>query len=227
MSTLFRLVEISGGKITIDGLDISTLGLHDLRSRLAIIPQDPTLFRGTVRSNLDPFNEHTDLELWYALRKADLVPADAETPEEARRTNDPSRIHLDTPVEEDGLNFSLGQRQLMALARALVRGAQIIVCDEATSSVDMETDDKIQATMAVGFRGKTLLCIAHRLRTIIGYDRICVMDAGRIAELDTPLQLWKQGGIFRSMCDRSGIRMEDINGAREELGTAVGESSGQ
>ncbi|KAJ4008640.1 ATP-binding cassette transporter yor1 [Fusarium irregulare] len=227
MSTLFRLVEISGGKITIDGLDISTLGLHDLRSRLAIIPQDPTLFRGTVRSNLDPFNEHTDLELWYALRKADLVPADAETSEEARRTNDPSRIHLDTPVEEDGLNFSLGQRQLMALARALVRGAQIIVCDEATSSVDMETDDKIQATMAVGFRGKTLLCIAHRLRTIIGYDRICVMDAGRIAELDTPLQLWKQGGIFRSMCDRSGIRMEDINGAREELGSAVGESSGQ
>ncbi|KAG8666303.1 ATP-binding cassette transporter yor1 [Fusarium poae] len=227
MSTLFRLVEISGGKITIDGLDISTLGLHDLRSRLAIIPQDPTLFRGTVRSNLDPFNEHTDLELWYALRKADLVPADAETPEDARRTNDPSRIHLDTAVEEDGLNFSLGQRQLMALARALVRGAQIIVCDEATSSVDMETDDKIQATMAVGFRGKTLLCIAHRLRTIIGYDRICVMDAGRIAELDTPLQLWKQGGIFRSMCDRSGIRMEDIHGAREELGSAIGESSGQ
>ncbi|KAF5021658.1 hypothetical protein F66182_6316 [Fusarium sp. NRRL 66182] len=217
MSTLFRLVEISGGKITIDGLDISTLGLHDLRSRLAIIPQDPALFRGTVRSNLDPFHQHTDLELWSALRQADLVPTSTSSPEEARRTNDPSRIHLDTTVEEDGLNFSLGQRQLMALARALVRGAQIIVCDEATSSVDMETDDKIQATMAVGFRGKTLLCIAHRLRTIIGYDRICVMDAGRIAELGTPLELWKQGGIFRSMCDRSGIRVEDIHGAREEL----------
>ncbi|KAF4965895.1 hypothetical protein FSARC_6365 [Fusarium sarcochroum] len=227
MSTLFRLVEISGGKITIDGLDISTLGLHDLRSRLAIIPQDPTLFRGTVRSNLDPFHEHTDLELWSALRQADLVPANAASPEEARRTNDPSRIHLDTAVEEDGLNFSLGQRQLMALARALVRGAQIIVCDEATSSVDMETDDKIQATMAVGFHGKTLLCIAHRLRTIIGYDRICVMDAGRIAELDTPMELWKRGGIFRSMCDRSGIRVEDIHGAREEMGDVVGETSGQ
>ncbi|KAL5600181.1 ATP-binding cassette transporter yor1 [Fusarium odoratissimum] len=227
MSTLFRLVEISGGKITIDGLDISTLGLHDLRSRLAIIPQDPTLFRGTVRSNLDPFHEHTDLALWSALRQADLVPANAASPEEARRTNDPSRIHLDTPVEEDGLNFSLGQRQLMALARALVRGAQIIVCDEATSSVDMETDDKIQATMAVGFRGKTLLCIAHRLRTIIGYDRICVMDAGRIAELDTPMELWKRGGIFRSMCDRSGIRVEDIHGAKEEMGVVTGESSQQ
>ncbi|KAM6522395.1 ATP-binding cassette transporter yor1 [Fusarium falciforme] len=227
MSTLFRLVEISGGKITIDGLDISTIGLHDLRSRLAIIPQDPTLFRGTVRSNLDPFHEHTDLELWSALRQADLVSADAASPEEARRNHDPSRIHLDTTVEEDGLNFSLGQRQLMALARALVRGAQIIVCDEATSSVDMETDDKIQATMATGFHGKTLLCIAHRLRTIIGYDRICVMDAGRIAELDTPLALWKKGGIFRGMCDRSGIRVEDIHGAREELGGLVGERSGQ
>ncbi|KAI0379954.1 ATP-binding cassette transporter protein YOR1-like protein [Hypomontagnella monticulosa] len=212
MSTLFRLVEISGGHIYIDGLDISTLGLHDLRSRLAIIPQDPTLFRGTVRSNLDPFSEHSDLELWSALRQADLVPADANIDDK-----DPTRIHLDSVVEEDGLNFSLGQRQLMALARALVRGSRIIVCDEATSSVDMETDDKIQKTMAVGFKGRTLLCIAHRLRTIVGYDRICVMDAGRIAELDTPLNLWQQGGIFRSMCDRSGIRVEDIHASMAGL----------
>ncbi|KAI1864810.1 uncharacterized protein JN550_008630 [Neoarthrinium moseri] len=222
MSTLFRLVELSGGHITIDGLDISTIGLHDLRSRLAIIPQDPTLFRGTVRSNLDPFGEHGDLELWSALRQADLVAHDASIDDK-----DPNRMHLDTVVEEDGLNFSLGQRQLMALARALVRGSQIIVCDEATSSVDMETDDKIQATIATGFRGKTLLCIAHRLRTIIGYDRICVMDAGRIAELDSPLNLWRRGGIFRSMCDRSGIRVEDIAGAARELGSEVsGSGSG-
>lgn len=215
MSTLFRLVEISGGTITIDGINTATIGLFDLRSRLAIIPQDPTLFQGTVRSNLDPFQEHTDLELWSALRQADLVPADANMDD---RKTDPSRIHLDSTVEEDGLNFSLGQRQLMALARALVRGSQIIVCDEATSSVDMETDDKIQRTMATGFKGKTLLCIAHRLRTIIGYDRICVMDAGRIAELATPLELWKmEGGIFRSMCDRSGIRVEDIEHAKLEL----------
>ncbi|KAL7793341.1 P-loop containing nucleoside triphosphate hydrolase protein [Trichoderma afarasin] len=215
MSTLFRLVEISGGSISIDGINIATIGLFDLRSRLAIIPQDPTLFQGTVRSNLDPFHEHTDLELWSALRQADLVPADANM--EDRKT-DPSRIHLDSVVEEDGLNFSLGQRQLMALARALVRGSQIIVCDEATSSVDMETDDKIQRTMATGFKGKTLLCIAHRLRTIIGYDRICVMDAGQIAELASPLDLWKmEGGIFRSMCDRSGIRVEDIESAKLEL----------
>lgn len=220
MSTLFRLVELSGGHITIDGLDISTVGLHDLRSRLAIIPQDPTLFRGTVRSNLDPFSEHDDLKLWSALRQADLVPHDASIDD-----RDPTRVHLDTVVEEDGLNFSLGQRQLMALARALVRGSQIIVCDEATSSVDMETDDKIQNTIATGFKGKTLLCIAHRLRTIIGYDRICVMDAGTIAELDSPAALWRRGGIFRSMCDRSGIRMEDIAGAQEQLTSASNTAS--
>lgn len=215
MSTLFRLVEISSGSITIDGINISTIGLCDLRSRLAIIPQDPTLFQGTVRSNLDPFNEHTDLALWSALRQADLVPAGVELTESRA---DASRIHLDSIVEEDGLNFSLGQRQLMALARALVRGSQIIICDEATSSVDMETDDKIQRTMATGFRGKTLLCIAHRLRTIVGYDRICVMDAGQIAEFDSPANLWHiEGGIFRGMCDRSGIRLEDIVAASESI----------
>ncbi|KAG6073462.1 hypothetical protein E4U16_004676 [Claviceps sp. LM84 group G4] len=217
MSTLFRLVEISGGSITIDGINIATMGLFDLRSRLAIIPQDPTLFQGTVRSNLDPFQEHTDLELGSALRQADLVPPEVSLPLEDRpgtgAGGEGSRITLDSIVEEDGLNFSLGQRQLMALARALVRNSRIIVCDEATSSVDMETDDKIQRTMATAFEGKTLLCIAHRLRTIIGYDRICVMDGGRIAEMDTPLGLWEGGGIFRGMCDRSGIRGEDIREA--------------
>lgn len=205
MSTLFRLVELSGGSISIDGVNIATVGLKDLRTRLAIIPQDPTLFRGTIRSNLDPFNEHTDLELWSALRQSDLVDADASVDDKTH-----GRIHLDGIVEEEGLNFSLGQRQLMALARALVRGSQIIVCDEATSSVDMETDQKIQKTIATGFKGRTLLCIAHRLKTIINYDRICVMDQGRIAELDTPIKLWEEGGIFRGMCDRSGIRKEDF-----------------
>ena len=207
MSTLFRLVDLADGSITIDGVDIATIGLQDLRSRLAIIPQDPTLFRGTIRSNLDPFNKHTDLELWSALRQSDLVDADANFGDQRIQH---SRIHLDGLVEEEGLNFSLGQRQLMALARALVRGSQIIVCDEATSSVDMETDAKIQRTMATAFKGKTLLCIAHRLKTIIGYDRICVMDQGRIVELDTPVRLWESGGVFRGMCERSGIRREDF-----------------
>lgn len=210
MTTLFRLVELSAGSITIDGLDISKLGLHDLRSRLAIIPQDPTLFKGTIRSNLDPFNEHTDLELWSALRQSDLITADASLDDKV-----PGRIHLDGIVEDEGLNFSLGQRQLMALARALVRNSQIIVCDEATSSVDMETDEKIQRTIATGFRGKTLLCIAHRLKTIINYDRICVMDQGKIAELDTPFRLYQMGGVFRGMCDKSGIRREDFMSKEE------------
>ena len=216
MSALFRLVELSGGSIFIDGVNVATVGLRDLRSRLAIIPQDPTLFRGTIRSNLDPFNEHTDLELWSALRQSDLIDANAQLSDKTH-----GRIHLDGIVEEEGLNFSLGQRQLMALARALVRGSQIIVCDEATSSVDMETDQKIQRTIATGFKGKTLLCIAHRLKTIIGYDRICVMDRGVIAELDTPRRLWEMGGIFRGMCERSGIRrtdFEDVEVEGKEMG---------
>ncbi|KAH0559259.1 hypothetical protein GP486_004222 [Trichoglossum hirsutum] len=206
MSTLFRLVELSSGSITIDGVNIGSIGLHDLRSRLAIIPQDPTLFRGTIRSNLDPFGEHSDLELWTALRQSYLVTEEASLDDKS-----PGRIHLDGAVEEEGLNYSLGQRQLMALARALVRNSKIIVCDEATSSVDMETDQKIQRTIATGFKGKTLLCIAHRLRTIINYDRICVMDAGRIVELDSPLHLYdKPGGIFRGMCEQSGIKRENF-----------------
>ncbi|KAH0542222.1 hypothetical protein FGG08_003344 [Glutinoglossum americanum] len=206
MTTLFRLVELSDGSITIDGIDISSIGLHDLRSRLAIIPQDPTLFRGTIRSNLDPFGEHSDLQLWSALRQSYLVTEEAGLDDKS-----PGRIHLDGVVEEEGLNFSLGQRQLMALARALVRDSRVIICDEATSSVDMETDQKIQRTIATGFKGKTLLCIAHRLRTIINYDRICVMDSGRIVELDSPLKLYdKPGGTFRGMCEQSGIKRENF-----------------
>ncbi|KAJ5811897.1 ABC transporter integral membrane type 1 [Penicillium riverlandense] len=229
MSALFRLTELSGGTIKIDGINIATVGLNDLRSRLAIIPQDPALFRGTIRSNLDPFNEHEDLELWTALRQAYLVGQDSVEPVAEGLPSVPAsgtatpvtgsdskpqqhtKLTLESPVDEEGLNFSLGQRQLMALARALVRQARIIVCDEATSSVDFETDQKIQRTMAQGFHGKTLLCIAHRLRTIIHYDRICVMDQGQIAEMDTPVALWdRTDGIFRAMCDRSGITREDI-----------------
>ena len=210
MSALFRLTELSGGSIKIDGIDIATVGLQDLRSRLAIIPQDPTLFRGTIRSNLDPFDEHSDLELWAALRKADLVGTEPEMADGKDGHNEHGgRIRLDSTVEEEGLNFSLGQRQLMALARALVRNSQITVCDEATSSVDFETDQKIQQTMATGFAGKTLLCIAHRLKTIIRYDRICVMDAGRIAEMDTPVNLYDNDGIFHGMCVKSGISRDD------------------
>ncbi|PLB54684.1 putative ABC multidrug transporter [Aspergillus steynii IBT 23096] len=221
MAALFRMSELSSGSIKIDDTDISRIGLHELRTRLTIIPQDPTLFQGTIRSNLDPFDEHTDLELWSALRKAHLVgqeiPSETSTtltttsPSLAKPPNPAQRLNLDSTVDQDGLNFSLGQRQLMALARALVRDSRIIVCDEATSSVDFETDERVQETMATGFRDKTVLCIAHRLRTIINYDRICVMDQGRIAEMDTPARLYeRRGGIFRGMCEQSGISRGDF-----------------
>ena len=196
------------GSIIIDHQDIAHVGLQDLRSRLTIIPQDPTLFKGTIRSNLDPFSQYADLELWSALRQSTLIPAD----EASITSRTPGSIHLDDVVEEEGANFSLGQRQLMALARALVRSSQIIVCDEATSSLNVETDEQIQRTMRTAFEGKTLLCIAHRLRTIINYDRICVMDRGHVVEMDTPRRLFEQGGIFREMCDQGGIRAADLPG---------------
>ncbi|KAL1967659.1 hypothetical protein VTN77DRAFT_2916 [Rasamsonia byssochlamydoides] len=208
---LFRMVELTEGSIEIDGIDIRTVGLQNLRSRVSIIPQDPTLFAGTVRSNLDPFNSHTDLELWSALRQAQLVDVNSSTEEETSQ----SHINLETTVEEEGRNFSLGQKQLLAFARALVRGSQIIVCDEATSSIDFETDRKIQKAISNGFRGRTLLCVAHRLKTIIGYDRVCVMDRGRVAEVDTPLALYDAGGLFKSMCDQSCITRETIIAAAE------------
>lgn len=218
ISALFRLVKLAEGSITIDGVDISQIGLHELRARVSIIPQDPTFFRGTVRSNLDPFNEHTDAELWNALGQSHLMDANNATNDKSQESekdgSSMSKITLDGPVDEEGSNYSLGQRQLLAFARAMVRDSRIIVIDEGTSSIDTETDMKIQETIVSNFRGKTLLSIAHRLRTIIGYNRICVMDKGEIAELGPPLELWKRMGIFRSMCDRSGVRREDIEAAR-------------
>ncbi|KAG2411497.1 hypothetical protein HFD88_009052 [Aspergillus terreus] len=218
ISALFRLVKLEEGSITIDGVDISQLGLHELRARVSIIPQDPTFFRGTVRSNLDPFNEHTDAELWNALRQSHLVDAknaaNDKSQESEKNGSSMPKITLDGPVDEEGSNYSLGQRQLLAFARAMVRDSRIIVIDEGTSSIDAETDMKIQETIVSNFRGKTLVSIAHRLRTVLGYDRICVMDKGKIAELGPPLELWKRTGTFRSMCDRSGIRREDIEAAR-------------
>lgn len=160
ITALFRLVELEGGSISIDGIDIATVDLSTLRRNLAVVPQDPTLFRGTIRSNLDPFSQHKDLDLWHALRQTGLTGN--EGPQEG------SRLNLDSTVDDEGLNFSLGQRQLLALARVLVKDSQIIVCDEATSSVDFETDRRIQQTMLQAFSGKTLLCVAHRLNTILG-----------------------------------------------------------
>ncbi|KAG2138357.1 ABC protein [Suillus clintonianus] len=221
MLALFRIVELSGGSITIDGVDISTIGLKDLRSKISIIPQDPLLFSGTIRSNLDPFCQHSDIELWDALHRSCLL--DSSITLEQSSSDDfvsseqtsPSRHNLDSTIESEGANLSVGERSLLSLARALVKDCKVVVLDEATASVDLETDSKIQRTIQREFQNRTLLCIAHRLRTIISYDRILVLDAGIVAEFDTPSNLFMEGGIFRGMCERSNISLRDIEMSRQ------------
>jgi len=222
MTALYRLTELSSGSISLDGVDISTLGLDDLRRNLSIIPQDPLLFSGTIRSNLDPFGQYDDAMLWDALKRAHLVEdnGDIGGTDESSPTAESDavvrRFTLDTIIEEEGANLSVGQRSLVSLARAIVIPSTITLLDEATASVDYATDQLIQETIATQFRDRTLLCIAHRLRTILGYDRVCVMNAGAVAEFDTPMKLYENlNGIFRSMCDRSGITAKDIQLARE------------
>ncbi|KAF9115798.1 hypothetical protein BGX27_006410 [Mortierella sp. AM989] len=212
---LFRFMEPLQGTIRIDGIDICKIGLQDLRSNLTIIPQDPILFKGMVRSNLDTFGECEDKELWEAIRRSHLTPAEAvecqgtKTPlptgassvscvkgpkSEESDIVDPSKINLDTP----------GQRQLIALARALVRQLRIIVMDEATASVDFETDLKIQTTIREEMVDATMITIAHRIRTIADFDRVLVMNVGVVAEFDKPYTLLqKEDSLFRSMCERS------------------------
>ncbi|EIE75466.1 hypothetical protein RO3G_00170 [Rhizopus delemar RA 99-880] len=198
--SLFRFMEPVEGRILIDGHDIHKLALNELRSRLTIIPQDPVLFSGTLRSNLDPFNQYDDSVLWTALKRAHLI--DHTNTEE-------TIINLDSPVMENGNNWSQGQRQLIALARALVKRTSLILLDEATSSVDFDTDHQIQETIRNEFRDSTLLCIAHRIRTVADYDRILVLDHGQVMEFDTPYNLMtKEGSIFQQMCLRSGEYQE-------------------
>ncbi|EPQ52646.1 ABC protein [Gloeophyllum trabeum ATCC 11539] len=216
MLALFRIVELTSGSIIIDGLDISTLGLKDLRSKISIIPQDPLLFSGTIRSNLDPFDLYDDARLWDALRRSYLVD-----PDESSSAKSGPRYTLETPIESEGANLSVGERSLLSLARALVKDSKVVVLDEATASVDLETDSKIQQTIQTQFSDRTLLCIAHRLRTIISYDRILVLDAGLIAEFDTPMNLFsRRDSIFRAMCERSNITLEEIKRARENIAGA-------
>ncbi|OBZ89252.1 ATP-dependent bile acid permease [Choanephora cucurbitarum] len=194
--SIFRFMEPTQGSIKIDGVDIHKIGLNSLRSRLTIIPQDPVLFSGTLRSNLDPFDQHDDAELWAALKRSHLID-EQEDGENA--------ITLESPVTENGSNWSQGQRQLIALARALVKKSGLIILDEATSSVDFDTDHKIQQTIRAEFTNSVLLCIAHRIRTVADYDRILVLDHGEVKEFDTPYRLMQQkDSIFHQMCMRSG-----------------------
>ncbi|KAJ7500976.1 ABC protein [Mycena galericulata] len=212
---LLRIVEYSG-QIIVDDVDIGKIGLTDLRSNIAIIPQEPTLFSGTVRTALDPFSKYDDARLWDALRRSSLVETRPSTPTEQL---DPSpenryRLTLDTIIETDGANLSVGERSLLSLARALVKDSRVVILDEATASVDLETDNKIQRTIQTQFKERTLICIAHRLRTIISYVRILVLDAGRIAEFDTPTNLFNNDeSLFRSLCEKSHITLTNIEKA--------------
>uniref|UniRef100_D8Q0Y8 Multidrug resistance-associated ABC transporter n=1 Tax=Schizophyllum commune (strain H4-8 / FGSC 9210) TaxID=578458 RepID=D8Q0Y8_SCHCM len=221
--SLLRFVDPSSGRIVIDGIDITTIGVQDLRSRITFIPQDATLFSGTLRDNLDPFGEHEDSEIFDVLERVGMIgttiasradtptggsqatpapssPTSSITNVEAKTTIGPS-----TQVSPGGTNFSQGQRQLVAMARALLRQSSVIILDEATSSIDFATDRKIQQTIREEFGRSLLITVAHRLRTVIDYDRLIVLDKGQIAEFDTPANLIeREGGIFRTMCLKSG-----------------------
>ncbi|NXO09453.1 MRP1 protein, partial [Oriolus oriolus] len=192
---LFRVLEGCEGKIIIDGIDISTIGLHDLRGNLNIIPQDPILFSGTLQSNLDPLGKHSDLELWEVLELCDLKDFVQSLPKKL--------LH---EISEGGENLSVGQRQLVCLARALLRKTKILVLDEATASVDTETDNFVQFTIKREFHNCTVLTIAHRLHTVMDSERVLVLDAGRILEYDTPQNLLQQRGAFSEMIAEAGIR---------------------
>ncbi|KAA8550694.1 hypothetical protein F0562_002378 [Nyssa sinensis] len=178
IQALFRLIEPAGGTIIIDNIDISTIGLHDLRSRLSIIPQDPTLFEGTIRSNLDPLEEHSDRDIWQALDKSQLGEIVRQKEQK-----------LDTPVLENGDNWSVGQRQLLSMGRALLKQARILVLDEATASVDSATDNLIQKIIRTEFKECTVCTIAHRIPTVIDSDLVLVLSDGQVAEFDTPGRL--------------------------------------
>ncbi|KAF9269804.1 multidrug resistance-associated ABC transporter [Marasmius fiardii PR-910] len=206
LQALLRLVEIRSGTIEIDSHDTRQVDLACLRGRLALVPQESTLFLGTLRENLDPLGARTDAELISALQRSWLLPKEGPV--------DPAveaKFSLDSAVGDEGANFSAGEKQLLALCRASVKGSRIIILDEATSSVDVETDSKIQKTIQAEFATSTLICIAHRLNTIAYYDRILVMDSGNVAEFDTVLNLFdREDSIFRSLCDEANLRRPDI-----------------
>ncbi|XP_032030721.1 multidrug resistance-associated protein 1-like [Hylobates moloch] len=201
---LFRIVERAGGKIIIDGIDISTIGLHDLRGKLNIIPQHPVLFSGTLQMNLDPLNKYSDSKLWEVLELCHLKEFVQSLPEKL--------LH---EISEGGENLSMGQRQLVCLARALLRKTKILILDEATASIDFETDKLVQTTIRKEFSDCTILTVAHRLQSIIDSDRVLVLDSGRIVEFEAPQNLIRQKGLFYEMTTDAGITQD--SGTKNKL----------
>ncbi|XP_052568820.1 ATP-binding cassette sub-family C member 2 isoform X3 [Peromyscus californicus insignis] len=195
---LFRILESAGGQIIVDGVDIASIGLHDLRGKLTIIPQDPILFSGSLRMNLDPFNKHSDEEIWKALELAHL-----------KSFVEGLQLGLYHEVAEGGDNLSIGQRQLLCLGRAVLRKSKILVLDEATAAVDLGTDNLIQTTIRNEFSDCTVITIAHRLHTIMDSDKIMVLDNGKIVEYGSPEELLSKTGPFYSMAKEAGI--ENVN----------------
>ncbi|RZC33433.1 ABC tran and/or AAA 25 domain containing protein [Asbolus verrucosus] len=194
LSALLRLYYFDG-KIIIDGVNIKDIHLNDLRSKISVIPQDPVLFQGTLRRNLDPFDEYTDSQIWHALEEVGL-----------KSTVSKMSLGLETAVWEEGSNFSLGQKQLLCLVRAMVRSCKIIVFDEATANIDLKTDQLIQSVIRRKFKDCTVLTIAHRLHTVMDSDKVLVMDAGCVVEFDHPYRLLQNtSGILYSYVNRSGL----------------------
>ncbi|XP_060190067.1 ABC transporter C family member 3-like [Lycium barbarum] len=196
IQTLFRIVDPVAGQIKIDGTNISSIGLHDLRSRLSIIPQDPTMFEGTVRSNLDPLEEHSDEQIWEALDKCQLG-------DEVRKKDG----KLYSTVSENGENWSVGQRQLVCLGRVLLKKSKVLVLDEATASVDTATDNLIQQTLRLHFTDSTVITIAHRITSVLDSDMVLLLEHGLIAEYDTPGRLLEnESSLFAKLVAEYSMR---------------------
>lgn len=206
--TLLRGLEVETGRICIDGLDTKDISLPDLRRRLAVVPQDPTLFAGTLRFNLDPYDEHTDEEIYRALDKVGLLESNegglAQAPSQSGLNHSKSQnstakcnkfTDLSFGLADSGSNISQGQRQLVCIARAVLKSSSILILDEATASIDHKTDNKIQE--CIKKMGSTVITIAHRLRTVVDHDRIIVLDGGKVMEFDHPWKLLQmEGGMF-------------------------------
>lgn len=203
MVALLRLVELTDGKILIDKTDVKALGLAKLRQHIAVIPQDPILFRGTIRTNLDPFDEYTDEALYGVLEQVGLFkPKSISSFDGSVKSSSNERVNsIDDHITEGGSNFSNGQRQLIVIARALLRNQKVVISDEATASIDNETDDIIQKVLRTKFVNATCITIAHRLNTNMDSDYILVMHDGKAAEFDTPKNLLQKGGMFRDLVD--------------------------